>query len=68
MRLTYPEAIEKIAKDGHLFDLDQISISVISQLFMARDKGIIKISYDSYPIRGQGRGSGEWVRVFELIK
>ena len=32
---SYEEALERIRTNGHLFDLDQIAPSVITQLYMA---------------------------------
>ena len=65
IRLVYSQVIDKIKQNGFIFDLG-LTDSVTTQLFMDRNRGKIKISYDSYPIRGCGRDSGEWVRVFQL--
>lgn len=64
--ITYDDAIGRIRKDGHLFDVGQISESVITQLY--HSPSTVKVDYDSWPIRGCGKGSGEWKRIFKLIK
>jgi hypothetical protein len=65
---SYQTVIERIERDGHIFDLGQIVQGVIGQLFMAQNSGSIRVVEDSWPIRGCGRGSGEWRRVFELTR
>ena len=63
---SYPLALEAIKQNGCLFDVGQITQSVIKQLYM--DCLVIKVTQDSWPIRGCGRNSGAWVTVFELKK
>lgn len=63
---SYPAAIERLERDGYLFDVGQIDGRVVSQLYMARNEGLIRVTQDSWPIRGCGRGSGEWRTVYEL--
>lgn len=63
---TYAQAIDSINLNGYLFNVGQIAQPVLNQLFMAARQGSIKISLDSWPIRGCGQGSGEWEMVFEM--
>lgn len=64
---TYAQAIDAIRSNGYLFNVGQIAQNVLTQLFMATREGILKVSQDSWPIRGCGQGSGEWEMVFEQI-
>lgn len=64
-RLVYSQVIEKIKQNGFVFDIG-LTDNVRTQLFMDRNRGKVKVLYDSYPIRGCGPKSGDWVRVFEL--
>lgn len=65
---SYLTVLERLERDGHVFDLGQIAPGVISQLYMARREGKINVTEDSWPIRGCGRNSGEWRMVYELTE
>lgn len=59
-------AASRMEADGHLFDVGQIDGPTLSQLHLAQRLGQIKITRDSWPIRGCGPDSGEQVTVFQL--
>ena len=65
---TYSAALDAIQKNGYLFNVGQIALPVLYQLGMAEKSRIIKVSFDSWPIRGFGKGVGEWFQVFELVE
>lgn len=62
---SYPLAEQRMREQGYIFDVGQISPSVIDQLRVGMQLGIIKASYDSWPLRGLP--GGERRRVYELI-
>ncbi len=49
---TYPQAERRLI--GGLYDVGQIAPSVISQLYLAVRQGLVRVTTDSWPIRGLG--------------
>lgn len=47
---TWGEAMQRIEQDGYLFDVGQIAADVVT--YLHRAKGRIRVTRDSYPIRG----------------
>lgn len=66
---SYQTAEDRIRSNGHIFDVGQISPEVLSQLYMGVSLGIIRVSRDSWPIRGLTIDDKTPVRtVFELAR
>lgn len=66
---SYPAAESRIRSNGFIFDVGQISPSVLSQLYAGASLGLIKISRDSWPFRGLTIEPGVEVRtVFEMVR
>lgn len=49
---SYQTAEDRMRTAGHIFDVGQIAPSVMSQLYAGVHLGLLKVSRDSWPIRG----------------
>lgn len=62
---SYEQAEDRIRTYGYIWDVGQIHPNVLAQLFRGVQLGLIKTSFDGWPLRYAG---GEQKRLFEFIK
>lgn len=63
---SYPQLECLMRSAGHVFDCGQISPSVVSDAYALAAIGTVRITHDSWPVRGyEGRQSRT---VFELAR
>lgn len=63
---SYAKAEDRMRSNGYIFDVGQISPSVRAELYLGEKLGLIKITSDSWPIRGLAVNPNDKRVVFEL--
>lgn len=62
---TFVEAVDRMRLRGWLYDVDQIAPAVLTQLHWAADRGELRRTQESWPLRG---GGGVMRTMFRLVE